>query len=189
MNTYVHTWASLAQNNNLLKILVSTLTLLCLLLSGVILRQSMKPPLIIERACASRVAATSDIAPTSSEVESFIREALSARFDTDSHLGGDLLSLSEIEARQTEQTELKKHEIKQRIFLNTLTQAGSDLTADVDRLLSVGAIRSAFSFPLKLTLERTQRTNANPYGLVLTEIKPIDTKADQSKQNQSEKKE
>jgi hypothetical protein len=43
-----------------------------------------------------------------------------------------------------------------------------------DRLIAVGEIRAAFKFPLALKVETVTRSPANPYGLLLTDVTPIE---------------
>jgi hypothetical protein len=54
---------------------------------------------------------------------------------------------------------------------------GSLVKVEADRLLSVGTIRSAFMFPLVVTIGTVSRTPSNPYGLELVgteSVKPAE---------------
>ena len=165
-------WANLARENNLLKLVSFSLAATTLTLGMVTLRLALRTPLIIERSCISRALTPSSTEHTQDEVESFLREALSQRFDSDAHLNGDLLALGEMKARDAEQAELARRQIKERVLLNNITRSADSITADTDRVLSVGGLRSAFAFPLVLRLETIHRSISNPYGLVLVEATP-----------------
>lgn len=164
-------WANIAQQNSVLRVAilgVSVSGLLALLIS---LKFAFKDPLIIERGCFATVtAATSRQEPTKEETEGFIREAISQRFDTDANVQGDFISLDELGNRSTEQEEMKRRNIRQRVVVSTVQKKDDAYAVDTDRILAVGALRSALQFPLIVKLQRTARSFSNPYGLVLLKV-------------------
>ena len=173
-------WSEIAKQNNVLRMAivgVSVSGALALLIS---LKFAFKDPVIIERGCYSKVVAkAANQDPTKEDYEAFVREALSQRFDSDSNVVSDYIAIEELKNRDTEQDELKRRNIKQRVILNSINKKDDLINADSDRILSVGVLRSAFSFQLTLQIQKQARTAANPYGLVLLKV---------SQQNQEEGK-
>ncbi len=161
-------WAEIATQNNVLRIAIVGVSLSGALALLISLKFAFKDPLIIERGCYSKIIAKSvNQDPTKEDYEAFTREALSQRFDSDSNVGSDFIGIEELKNRDTEQEELKRRTIKQRVVLNSINKKEDNITVDSDRILSVGSLRSAFSFPLTLEIQKQARTAANPYGLVL----------------------
>ena len=117
--------------------------------------------------------ATKPAAHTSVEIEAFVKEALRHRFDTDATPNAEFLSVDEFRLRAKEQDELQRRQMRQRVLVNGVTKNGDAITVDSDRLISVGTIRSAFTFPLTLTISSVTRSEANPYGLVLVKVTPV----------------
>lgn len=173
MKNFAQAWAEMARENNLLKILVFALAGTTAVLGISSMRLSMRDPLVIERACASKTVAGAGAAHTDLEIESFIKEAIASRFDSEATLNAEYFSLSEIKAREAEQSELKRREITQRVLVTSIKKNGNGYSVEADRLLSVGQVRSVFLFPLDLQVETTTRTATNPYGLVLKKITPV----------------
>lgn len=164
-------WAKVAGQNSVLRVAilgVSVSGLLALLIS---LKFAFKDPIIIERGCYSTVtAATSRQEPTKEEVEGFIKESLSQRFDSDANVQGDFISLEELGNRSAEQEEMKRRNVRQRVVVNTVLNKDDAYAVDTDRILAVGGLRSALQFPLVVKLQRTARSFSNPYGLVLVRV-------------------
>jgi hypothetical protein len=164
-------WAEIAKQNNVLRIAIIGVSVSAALALLISLKFAFKDPLIIERGCySSLLAATSRQDPTKEEVEGFLRESISQRFDTDANVQADIISLDEISNRSTEQEELKRRSIRQRVLVNSVAAKGDDYLVDADRLLSVGQLRAALSFPLTVKIERAARSQSNPYGLVLLKV-------------------
>lgn len=174
-------WANIASQNSVLRVAVlgvATSGLLALLIS---LKFAFKDPIIIERSCYTSVKdSTSNQEPTKMEFEGFIKEVLSQRFDSDANVQGDLMSLDELSNRTTEQEEMKRRNVKQKIVVNSILRKDETFTVDTDRILSVGGLRSALPFPLTVKLQRATRTLSNPYGLVLLRVSGQNTEGDKN---------
>lgn len=168
-------WADVAKQNNVLRIAVIGVTFVCVVVLMIALKFAFKEPLVIERGCFSTVAPTQSQAQTSQEIEAFLSETVAERFNSGSVVVGDYFALEELKARDNEQTELARREIKQKVVVNTVTKQGDDYLVDADRILSVGKIRSAFQMPMTVTIAKATRTSGNPYGLVVLRIAPIKT--------------
>lgn len=169
-------WGSLEKENCNLKILVVTLCALAMFLTVAVTSTASKDPLIIERACYSKIAGTArNQAPTNEEIQAFIEKALSARFNTTPE-SLQLLSDKQRTFRDKEQIELSKHKMTQKVIVNELKVEKDSITVNADRLISVQNLRSILRFPLKVTLESTNRSEENPYGLLLIDVTQLEEK-------------
>ena len=164
-------WAEIAKQNLMLKIALACLSVCAVLFSIVSLKLALREPLIVERACFSRKLKSADPRRTKDEIEAFIRLSIEQRFNTDSKPQADTVSAAELWFRGLEQKELSSKQIKQRVVINMVTVEDSEVTIDADRILTVGNIRSALAFPLKAKVESQERTESNPYGLMLSNVK------------------
>lgn len=165
-------WDSIEKQNRALKLVSLGLFLFCIVLTFGFMSAALKEPLIIDRGCRSSVSQVSQSEPTSEEKAIFTREALKARFNSNANQN-ELLSTKQKQFRDKEQTELGKQKMTQAIFVNDVLIGKDGIKANVDRLISIGEIRSAFKFPLKIKIERVPRSKGNPYGLILTEVDPL----------------
>ena len=163
-------WANVVSENLALKISLVCLTASLIAVSGLAIKLATRKPLVIERACYSRMVLTVNGERTPGEVEIFVREALALRFDTAAQMTPGIFSMDEEAFRVQEQQELKKRDLSQRIIINHITIEGEKVTVDADRLFSIGAVRSVLPLPLLLTLGTVARTEWNPYGLTVIEV-------------------
>lgn len=168
-------WADVAKQNNVLRVAVLGVSFVSVVVLMIALKFAFKEPLLIERGCFTLVSPVQSQAQTPEEIESFIKEAVAQRFNSDSLVVGDYFSLEEIKNRENEQTELKRREIKQRVVVSTVKKQGDDYLVDADRILSVGQIRSAFQMPLTVSVSKNSRTSGNPYGLVIVRVAVVKT--------------
>jgi hypothetical protein len=163
-------WASVSAQNVTLKGAVITLGLTTLVLAVALSKLSQKEPTVIERACYSTNASFASSKRTPSEIEAFLQEAITERFNSDSIQVG-YLSLEEQKFREQELAEMKKKGLTQRVIVNLpIPVDGNTASLDTDRIISVGKLRSAFSFPLTVTLSQTTRSASNPYGLLIERV-------------------
>ena len=169
-------WAEIANQNVLLKTALACVSICAVCFAVVSLKLALKEPLIIERSCFNRLVKSGDARRTNEEIETFVRIALEQRFDSDAKSKSEFLSTVESSQRMQEQKELSSRQLKQRILVNSVVIEGSDITIDADRVITVGAIRSALPFPLKLKVESQERTDGNPYGLIVSSVKSSDKK-------------
>ena len=163
-------WSQVATQNTVLRFSLLLVTSSLGVMTFVAAKISLRDPLVIERSCFSSVLEAKPAAITIVEVESFVRDIVKQRFDTDAQVNGEMIALEEFRNRMKEQDEIGRRQIKQRVIVNTIKRTGDTVTVDSDRIVSVGNIRSAFIFPLTVTLSTVKRSFANPYGLVATKI-------------------
>lgn len=169
-------WAKTAYENVTLKIATVVLAVVCIIQLIVILNISSKDLPVIERGCFSKTLQAKPIDPTKSEIESFLIEALALRFDSNAYLKNGFLSIEELAARDKEQLSLKQKQIDQKIVIQSIKIDGKEILINADRLLSIGKIKSALNTNLKITIEQTNRSETNPYGLILTAVSQIEDK-------------
>lgn len=166
-----HAWAATSAQNVTLKAGLVAMGLCTLTLTITTMRLALKDPLVIERGCASRaVSLATGNQHSASEVETFVREAVAQRFNSDSAPVPGALSSEEEMRRAGEQKELSARGMTQKVIVTSVKPSGDTVAVDTDRLISVGSIRSAFSFPLIILLASTTRSESNPYGLTLVKI-------------------
>lgn len=168
-------WSKALSQNVALRFSILCLSVTVIGLLVIITKLTVREPIIIERACFSQAIDKAGTERTESEISAFIKEALSQRFDSDSSPQGDLLSVAEVQFREQEQRAFKEKEMKQRVFVNHIEKiSGGDINVDADRLFTVGPVRSALPFPLRLSISSVTRSRGNPYGLRIITVKPID---------------
>jgi hypothetical protein len=167
---FTEAWADVAQKNTIFKIVIAALSLCCLVFAITTTRLALRDPLVIERGCFTKIANKGSQDRAASEVDAFLSEAISRRFNTGSVPSGVFLSPEEELGRRKDQETLAGQGMSQRVLLNSAKVDGNQVSLDCDRIISVGAVRSAFTFPLKATIATVNRTEANPYGLVLMNI-------------------
>lgn len=171
-------WAKTAAQNVTLKIATVTLALVTTVQLILIVSLSLKDPLIIERSCFSKRVAAQASPPTQDEIVSFINEALPMRFDSNGYLKTGFLALEETIAREKEFGILKSKQMNQRILVSDVKFQGNEIIVTADRLISIGKIKSALTFNLKVILQQTNRSESNYYGLIVGSISQIEEKED-----------
>ena len=171
-------WSTTAVQNTILRFVILTLGLLVLTFGLGLVKVSERDPLIIERACFNHALKSTSNDRTNDEIEEFVKLALEQRFNSDGIVLSDYLSTEEQGFREQEQKELATRQITQKIVVHHVKPEGAQASVDADRLVSVSQIRSAFAFPLKITLGSIRRSESNPYGLQIIKITQIksDTK-------------
>lgn len=170
---YSVAWAQVLNENSILKGSVIILGIAVFLFAFSTLKLALRAPLIIDRECYSNAVASSDNKHTQNEMDQFVRIALEKRFNSEAQDFRTYLSGEEAQYRMKEQEELTKKGINQKVLVNSLKIEGTNVTVDSNRILSVGKVRSALSFPLKVQLLSTERTPSNPYGLILVKVSQI----------------
>ena len=171
-------WSQTLMQNVTLRALLVGLCLTTIGLAAATVRLAVREPLIVERGCTTAAARTAGTQHSVGEIEAFVRQALIKRFDTGSSEAQLVLSADEYGYRLKEQQELKSRGIFQRVLVNSVSAEGTNVKVDADRILSASSMRSAVSFPLSLELTQTERTESNPYGLILARVSQPKPKED-----------
>ena len=167
---FTSAWANVLSQNVTLRLVVLLLAFCSLFFCISTIRLAVRDPLVVERACYSKVLQPVDPKHTDREVEAFLREAVPARFNSETTKALFLLSDEELAFRKREQDDLYKKEMRQKVIVNSVKMDGPRFTLDTDRMISIGKIRSALPFPLNIELSSTTRTEGNPYGLILKRV-------------------
>jgi hypothetical protein len=173
---YTEAWASVVLQNLNLKVFTTVLGILSIVLGMITLRFTFKDTIVIERGCFSRVTTPVKDEHSKEEIEAFLRESLSQRFDSLVQPVDALLSPDELKLRQVEQKEFESRNMKQRLVVNRVSEDSEGIKIDADRVISVGDVRSAFRFPLIVKLESKARSYSNPYGLLVVTTKQVTEK-------------
>lgn len=168
-------WAEILSQNNSLKWGLVSVSILAVTLTICLVSVASREPLLIERACYDKSLRPSSSKHTDEEMESFVRVVLQKRFDTDALDAQVFLAGDEYATRLKELDEFAKKGMSQRVVVNTVKLGANGATVDADRILSIGKIRSALPLPLSLKIMKTDRSDGNPYGLILTDTKLIST--------------
>lgn len=182
---FTEAWSKVLSQNVALRFTILCLSVSVIGLLVVLTKLSLRDPIVIERACISQALDPASTDRTQAEISAFIKEALAQRFDTTSALQDGFLSVEEAQFREQEQQGLKEKEMKQRVLVNQVEKvSGADITVDADRLISVGPVRSALPFALRLTVSSIPRSRGNPYGLKLIQVKPMEKLQDGERKNE-----
>jgi hypothetical protein len=166
-------WASVLAQNISLKLATLVLTIATVMLALTTAKLSLKEPFIVERGCITKAAQIGSTQHSQNEIEAFLKEALAMRFNNNSPITPGYLSTAETSVREGEIKELSNRNMIQKVILNSIKIDGDSVTADCDRLVSVGQVRSALPFALSISLATVPRNEANPYGLVINKISPV----------------
>lgn len=126
----------------------------------------------------SKIIAPKSDTLTDNEIKAFLLEALPMRFDSLTYLKDGFLSLKQAAAREKDQAALKERKITQRLVISDIKITGEEINVTADRLLTLGKIKSALAFNLKASVQKTSRSESNPYGLVLSSVSQIENKED-----------
>jgi hypothetical protein len=167
-------WSKVVNENATLKGAILSLSCISVFFGFASLKLALKEPIVVERGCYSKVLSKADSKRSNLEIEAFLKEALSQRFDSNVQPRDGYVSDDELGLRTKEQKEFQSRKILQKVILNTIDVEGSSAVVDLDRVISVGDIRSAFKFPIKVSFESIARSEGNPYGLVVSEIKVLE---------------
>lgn len=167
---FTHAWADVIAQNLTLKVVVTALSITTVTLGLTSVKLALKKPLVIERSCYSKAANLGSTEHSPLEIETFVFAALSQRFDTNAVVTGGYLSIEEELSRRQEQRDLVNKGMNQTVIINSVKIDGQKVFVDSDRLIAIGQIRSALPLPLLVNLSTTDRTEGNPYGLLIEKV-------------------
>jgi hypothetical protein len=163
-------WAKTAAENVTLKVATITLAVVVVAELTMIAGLAVKDPLIIERACFSRVLAGKHATATAEEIKSFLTEAITIRFDSGVQLKEGYLAIAETLSRERELAALAQRQMTQRVFVTKIDMDPKKIIVTADRLISVGKIKSVLPLVIQVTVLETDRSEVNPYGLIISSI-------------------
>ena len=166
-------WADTVAQNLTLKVALVCLAITSIALGLTAAKLSLREPLVIERSCYSKALSPASSERTNSEIEAFVKGALSQRFDTDSLVIPGYLSQSEEGFKKQEQDSLKSRGITQTVLVKAVDIQPSQVTVQAYRILFLNDVGSPIRFPIVLTLSTGTRTAANPYGLMINRVAEV----------------
>lgn len=166
-------WAKTVAQNVTLRFVVVSLGVMTVVLAFSTAKLSLRKPIVIERGCVTRLADLAKTERSSIETESFVKEAVQQRFNSEISPSTEFLSSDEIASKIAEQKELSSRGMTQSVVVRSVKISAASVSIEADRLISVGNVRSAFVFPLAATLVTSSRNQSNPYGLRLHKISQI----------------
>ena len=135
---------------------------------------SAKDPLVIERACETKVAEISSANQSHQEIEEFLKIAIASRFDSNFKQDpSSFLSEPLIQSRTKEQNELKNKSIDQKVIIRNIKMIQNRYFIEADRLIGVDKVRTALPLELNVAIASKIRSLSNPYGLLLTQVEQI----------------
>jgi hypothetical protein len=172
---YIENLKKSFDEKELLKIINLTLTGIVIALSATIVTTVTRDPIVIDRS-SHKTAIIEKIATDEeklTEVESFLREALSLRFDSKAKSSNELLSKELARAHEIEEGELKAKQVAQSIVVNGIQKSKDGFVVDADRVVAISKLRSAFAFPIKVQILKVDRSQENPYGLVFIRVEKL----------------
>lgn len=160
---------ALSKENSFLKMVTRILLgALFLLIIQLFYLYNRDPILIQSKVTGLEIVKPVNFVPSEQDTKYAVKLMLEARFNSIS-LNSDLyLSEKQTELRKTEQNELKNKNMSQTIIVREIKISRDEAIAEIDRVISVGELRSAFKAKLKLFFEMTEPNELNPYGLVLS---------------------
>lgn len=154
-----------------LKLTVICLSVISLTFSILLGLDLSKEPIVVERACETRLLDVMSSSQTKEEVERFVREAVSLRFDSIASRDPSAFMVQDLfVARSKEQEELKRGGVDQRLIVRSVKINGDYFVVEADRVVAIGKARSAIPTVLIARVSSKGRSLTNPYGLVLTSI-------------------
>lgn len=174
-------WSNVIRDNQHLKIALAVMSVSSIVLSITSTSLALKKPIVIERGCYSKVSTLSDIKQTPLEYEEFLKLALKQRFNSDLEVSESFLSISEKRAKESEQKNLLKNGLNQRIIIREITFNKDHILVSMDRTFAVKNVRSTLPTKIKVELEKKSRNKLNPYGLILVKSTEIKEKKDKKK--------
>lgn len=160
---------ALSKENSFLKMVTRILLGALFLLNIQLFYLYNRDPILIQsKVTGLEIVKPVSFVPSEQDTKYAVKLMLEARFNSMS-LNSDLyLSEKQTELRKTEQNELKNKNMSQTIIVREIKISRDEAIAEIDRIISVGELRSAFKAKLKLFFEMTEPNELNPYGLVLS---------------------
>lgn len=171
---FVSVWVKTAAENVTLKVATSLLAAVAVFQLIAVISLSSRDAIIVERACYSSFVRGGSAKHTSEEIGAFLSEALPIRFSTAEAAKTYYLSPDQVAAKSREEDALKAKQISQKfIFLEAIV-SDKEIIVTGDRIISLGAAKSVLPLKVKVAVAATTRSEANPYGLILTDASQMD---------------
>jgi len=162
---------SLSKENQFLRLITKILFgLVFILIIQIIFLYNRDPILVQSSTKGLEIIKPVSFKPSELDVKNAIELMLKARFNSAVLNSNLFLSEKQKELRESEQRELKNRNMSQTILVRSINVSKDEAIAEIDRVISVGDLRSAFKAKLKLLFEESEANELNPYGLVLSMV-------------------
>jgi hypothetical protein len=159
------------------KTIIKMLLLIGAALVGILFNIYDKQPVMVERTSHGlEIVRPTEFAVDEAHTKAAIALMMRARFNSDAVSPELYLNPKQLVLRDNEQKELKNRSMYQSVIVRAVTIKNDQATVDVDRVLSVGELRSALRTKLRVTFETEQPNELNPYGLLLSLADPVELK-------------
>ncbi len=160
---------ALSKENSFLKMVTRILLgALFLLIIQLFYLYNRDPILIESKVTGLQIVKPTNFVVSEENIKYAVRLMLEARFNSSTSNSDLYLSEKQNGLRKTEQDELKNKSMSQTIIVRDIKISRDEAIVEIDRVISVGDLRSAFRAKLKLLFETTEPNELNPYGIVLS---------------------
>lgn len=162
------------KENRFLKTLTQILLLIIVCLTIMDFMLYDRAPIIVETGLRGRaILKAADQQRSATDIEQAVSLMMKARFDSNTQAPELFVSSKELLLRQHEQMEMKSRGMQQTVVTRSVHIDKNEATVDIDRLISIGELRSALKAKLKITFEDQSPNELNPYGLLLSAAEPV----------------
>lgn len=167
----------LARENYFLKLVVKMQIVTTVFLLGIVYSLYDRVPLLIERTSRG-LEIVNVIRPerTNSDLKEAVQLMMKARFDSGAVSPELFLNPKQLLLRDTEQKDMKARGMSQSVVVRNVVFDNDGVTADLDRVIAVGDLRSALKTKLKVSFEEISANELNRYGLLLSMAEPLQNK-------------
>jgi hypothetical protein len=172
---FTEVWGETLKQNKFLKIISVLLVLTCVTTGVAAFKLSDRNPMIIERGCYSRVIVPKSVDMTPQDLEEFLNEAMSFRFDSESNPIKEFFSDEEFQSVKLERDEFSRKGLAQMILVHpqSIISIGGKVRFNTERIIMVGTVRSTVPSSLEATISVIPRSQANPYGIRIEKLRDV----------------
>jgi hypothetical protein len=168
---------SIARENRFLKLLTASLLLTTFLLLGIVYNLYDRSPLMMERTSRGlEILNPTEFARSQSDQIQVVKLMMKARFNTETNAPEIFLNPKQLLLRATEQADMKARGMSQSLIVREVKFENDAIFVNLDRVISVGELRSALKAKVRIAFETVTPNELNPYGLLLSLTEPIITK-------------
>jgi hypothetical protein len=167
----------MAKENQFLRTITKMLILVTVALLGIVFNLYDRNPVVVERtAHGLEIVRSTDFMRTQSDLKQAIALMIKARFSSEALAPEIFLNPKQLLLRDTEQKDMKARGLSQAIIVRNVAIDRDQAIVDLDRVISIGEVRSALKAKVKVSFEEVSPNELNPYGLLLSLADPIEQK-------------
>jgi hypothetical protein len=167
----------MARENQFLRTVTKLLIIVTVALLGIVFNLYDRNPIVVERTPHGlEIVRSTDFARTEVDLKQAISLMIKARFSSDSVAPEIFLNPRQLLLRDTEQKDMKARGLTQSIVVRNVSIEKDQAVVDLDRVISIGEVRSALKAKVRVSFEEVSPNELNPYGLLLSLADPIEQK-------------